>query len=236
MPEPRTYRVNSTPFDWTCPFCGRATAIVQGWYTRDEHWWNPGDHDGRVLVTHFIRCPSRACNELTVEADLFKSPGQSSVGDGIASWRLVPASDAKVFPGYVPQAVRDTYTEACLIRNLSPQASATLSRRCLQGMIRDFWSVKDLPTLKHEINAIQTEVEPDTWEAIEAVRAVGNIGAHMEQDVNLIIGVDPDEAAWLIWLVERLINDWYIGRKHRQNALREIAALRATKDAAKEQT
>ena len=34
----------------------------------------------------------------------------------------------------IPQLM-DDYEEACAIVNLSPKASATLSRRCLQGMI-----------------------------------------------------------------------------------------------------
>lgn len=36
------------------------------------------------------------------------------------------------------------------------------------------------------------------------VREIGNIGAHMEADINVIIDVDPDEAQILIDLVELL--------------------------------
>ena len=31
------------------------------------------------------------------------------------------------------------------------------------------------------------------WQAIDAVRSIGNIGAHMEKDINLIVDVDPEE-------------------------------------------
>ena len=34
-----------------------------------------------------------------------------------------------------------------------------------------------------------------------AVRKVGNIGAHMEKDINVIVDVDPDEAQHLIGLI-----------------------------------
>lgn len=54
-------------------------------------------------------------------------------------WHLIPPSGAKAFPDFVPAAIRADYEEACLIVDLSPKASATLSRRALQGMIRDFW-------------------------------------------------------------------------------------------------
>lgn len=231
--EARGFMPYDTPFDWACPFCGRDTTITQARYSRDTHWLERQPANGLVLVSHLVTCPSRDCRRITVEVDLLESPARNSVGSPIASWRLVPSSDAKVFPDYVPQAIRDTYTEACLIRDLSAQASATLSRRCLQGMIRDFWLVKGLPTLKTETDSIKNNVEPDTWAAIEAVRSLGNIGAHMERDIDLIIEVDPGEAGLLIWLVERLIADWYIAREHRQTALRELAALKNAKDAAK---
>ena len=63
-----------------------------------------------------------------------------------------------------------------------------------------------------EIEAIEDKVDPLTWKAIDAVRSVGNIGAHMEKDINVIVDVDPDEAAQLISLIEILIKDWYITR------------------------
>ncbi|MCP1830281.1 hypothetical protein ACVIHH_005106 [Bradyrhizobium sp. USDA 4518] len=34
-------------------------------------------------------------------------------------------------------------------------------------------------------------------DAIDAVRIVGNIGAHMEKDVNLIVDIEPGEAQML---------------------------------------
>ena len=139
----------------------------------------------------------------------------------ILSWNMKPQSHAKQFPNYVPKPIITDYQEACLIQNLSPKASATLARRCLQGMIRDFWGVKER-TLFAEINGIQANVDPQTWQAIDAVRSVGNIGAHMEEDINLIIDVDPNEAAALIKLIEMLIKDWYIAKQERSNNLTSV--------------
>jgi hypothetical protein len=63
--------------------------------------------------------------------------GATQVDERVQTWSLIPSSSAKTFPNYVPKVILDDYNEACLIRDLSPKASATLSRRCLQGMIRD---------------------------------------------------------------------------------------------------
>ena len=125
-------------------------------------------------------------------------------GEKLNEWQLIPTSKAKIFPDYVPKPIIDNYTEACQICELSPKASATLSRRCLQGIIRDFWGVKGR-NLADEINQIKDKVDPLIWEAIDSVRKIGNIGAHMEKDINLVIDVEPKEAVALIELIETLI-------------------------------
>jgi hypothetical protein len=140
--------------------------------------------------------------------------------------------DIKELPDYIPSAIRQDYKEACLIRVTSPKASATLSRRCLQGMIRDFHGEKK-DRLVDEINAIRDRVDPLTWQAIDALRRIGNIGAHMEKDVDLIIDVDPNEAQALIGLNEMLFKEWYINREERKKGLEAIIDAANTKQAAK---
>jgi hypothetical protein len=154
------------------------------------------------------------------------------VGKHLETWNLIPPSNAKVFPDYVPKAIRDDYVEACKIRDLSPKASATLSRRCLQGMIRDFWGIVK-PRLIDEIEALKEKTDALTWEAIDSTRKIGNVGAHMEKDINLIVDVDANEANLLIWLIELLVKDWYITRQERQERLLAIVKAKDAKDAAK---
>ena len=77
----------------------------------------------------------------------------------------------------------------------SPKASATMSRWCcLQGMIRDFHQITRR-TLKQEIDALEEIVDSEVLAAIDSVREIGNIGAHMESDVNLIVDVEPEEGS-----------------------------------------
>ena len=110
--------------------------------------------------------------------------------------------------------------EACRVRDLSPKASATLARRCLQGMIRDFCGIAKA-TLYQEIEALNRAVAdnkapqgvtPESVQGIDDVRSIGNIGAHMEKDINIIVEVDPDEAQMLIELVEMLFDEWDIAQ------------------------
>ena len=154
------------------------------------------------------------------------------VGNDLLNWSLRPASAARSYPDYIPAPLRQDYEEACAIRDISPKASATLSRRCLQGIIRDYWDITK-PRLIEEIAALQSITDPLTWSAIDAVRSIGNIGAHMEKDINLIIEVDPKEASMLIGLIETLFKDCYIARHQREEHLKAITEVAETKAAAR---
>lgn len=136
------------------------------------------------------------------------------------------------FPDYVPEAIRTDFEEAHRILSLSPKASATLARRCLQGMIRDFWGISKY-TLSDEITALKGNVTEAQWKAIDGLRKVGNIGAHMEQDVNLIIDVEPEEAAKLLKLIELLIEKWYVARHDEETLLADIYEMSKEKHTAK---
>lgn len=194
-----------------------------------------------ILSTRFIVCPNAACKEVTLNAWLNKAEsfgfglaptaGYYSSGKLLQAWTLLPGPKVQEFPDYIPKAIRDDYNEAYLIVNSSPKASATLARRCLQGMLRDFWAVKP-GRLFDEINQIKEKVNPQIWDAIEAVRKVGNIGAHMEEDINVIVDVEPHEAQMLIELIETLLSDWYIDREERRKRLvriNEIAVAKSNK-------
>ena len=191
----------------------------------------------RAFQCEFVVCPNPKCKKFTLTAKLFDAildefEADGSATDLIQTWNLIPPSKAKVFPDYIPKPICNDYTEACLIASLSPRASATLARRCLQGMIRDFFGVT-LPTLKAEIDAIHGKVDESTWNAIEGVRKIGNIGAHMGKDINVIVDVEPNEAELLVGLIEFLIKDWYVARENKKQHLAALIGIAAQKDAAK---
>lgn len=232
--------------NWICPFCKHPSTIGD-----DDIDSITGENytesvDGYKSVRgRFVVCPNPDCKKLTFTLGLFEARYNQFKNREITNkitnyWQLIPSSGAKVYSReIVPKAVVNDYEEACKIQNDSPKASATLSRRALQGMIRDFWGIKKpsdfkgLWTLKNEIEAIKELVDLDVWQAIDAVRKVGNIGAHMELDVNIMIDVGPEEAAKLIGLIELLIEEWYINRYERKLRLREIKGVADNKEAEK---
>ena len=100
-------------------------------------------------------------------------------------------------------------------------------------MIRDFWGISK-SRLIDEINALQTKVSITQWQAIDAIRSIGNIGAHMEKDINVIVDVDPDEAQKLLKLIELLIDKWYITRHEEQELLNNVTQIANTKKSQKQ--
>ena len=227
-----------TAFAWTCPFCNRPTTITGNDFATNTSELRINNKQGyKVLIIRWTVCPNEECKEFSLRVMLYqyhwdKAKGEFIFGKLIKSWNLIPSSEAKVFPSYVPEAIRNDYEEACLIKDLSPKASATLLRRCLQGMVRDFWGIKK-KNLKLEIDALKDKVDKITWKAIDAVRSVGNIGAHMEKDINLIIDVDQDEASTLIGLIETLIKEWYIQRREKEEMLNKIIEMKEQKESIK---
>lgn len=227
-------------FSWTCPYCAHTATITDQNRSSSQHNFNLANKHGAViaLTTLAIVCPNPKCREYQLSATLnpTKYHGSSyyeAMEPALITWTLRPKSAARQFPAYIPKPILADYEEACLIAEDSPKASATLSRRCLQGMIRDFWGVvKD--RLMDEINAVKGKIDSTTWSAIDAVRSIGNIGAHMEKDINLIVDVDPDEARLLIGLIEFLLADWYVGQHQREEHMKKVVALGTAKTAAKQ--
>ena len=227
--------------NWVCPHCQRPVTIGDERYSVEHHAVYSKSSDGPIAVTSKVTtCPNPECTKRTIDIILARAI-KNAVGAWyperdaeIKSWRLLPWGAARSFPDFVPQAIRSDYVEACSIIDLSPKSAATLARRAVQGIVRDFWKISKR-TLKDELDELATRVGTDVtqelWEGIDAVRTVGNIGAHMERDINVIVDVDPDEAQLLVQLVEILVQDTYVARNVRQVHAQRLIALKDQKAA-----
>lgn len=226
---------------YDCPYC-QTKQIVQNaqYHTETVHIDVSKNCEGKIGFTvEAISCANPDCAKTVLygalrNITLFPSGHISSEKDPFETWSLRPQGMARPLPDYIPQAIREDYTEACRIRDLSPKASATLIRRCLQGMIRDFCGIskgtlhKEIESLREAVNSgtAQRGVSDESVDAIDRIRSIGNIGAHMEKDIDLIIPVEPDEAQLLIELTEMLFDEWYIAREKRAarfSAIKDLA-------------
>lgn len=170
------------------------------------------------LKVDFYKCPN--CSQYSIIVN-----GAGNAVADVKNVHIRPSSLAIQFPSYIPEAIRQDYEEACAIVSLSPKASATLSRRCLQGMIRDFWGITGKKRLVAEIDALQDKVPASQWKILNSIRRLGNIGAHPEADVNLIIDIEPEDAQKLISVIELLIRQWYIERHEQEQLYKDVLEL-----------
>ncbi|UTC63023.1 DUF4145 domain-containing protein [Treponema sp. OMZ 788] len=95
-------------------------------------------------------------------------------------------------------------------------------------MIRDYWRIKN-KTLAKEIDDLKNKIPNNQWRAINSLRKIGNIGAHMEKDVNIIIRIEYDEAKKMQKLIEYLLEKWYIARHNDEVLFSEIETISNSK-------
>lgn len=158
-------------FNWRCPFCDHHAAITERRRHNSQTRLTIENAEGSRWFSIFIVvCPNQECRRFTLTLTMHEVEdnlaGGYDFGKLLKRWNLIPAAQMRVLPKYVPKPIVQDYEEACLIAESSPKASATLARRCLQGMIRDFWGIAK-GKLSQEIDAIQDKVDPLTWTAID---------------------------------------------------------------------
>ena len=221
-------QINFENRTYICPFCGHeqvfsysCDVVTNGFFSKEDAEKIPEAYRKSSFVIYTFRCNNEKCKGISVTAINRISRKQID---------LVPQVVMKHYPDYIPEAIRKDYEEANLIIESSPKAAATLLRRCLQGMIRDYWKIRE-ETLYKEINGLEGKVSSAQWNAIDALRKLGNIGAHMEKDVNMIVDIDIDESRKLLKLIELLLEKWYITRHDEEELLARITDIADEKDA-----
>lgn len=219
------------PNDFKCPYCNHSAELIDSTYRKikpsfEVPFGSTVPPKESEITLGIFKCPH--CSEYTISA---QGTGPKVKTDVV---HIKPISLAKQFPDYIPKAIRQDYEEAYAIVNLSPKASATLSRRCLQGMVRDFWKVKP-STLFKEIDQLEHVIPATQWRVLNGIRRLGNIGAHMKNDINVIVDIDSGEAEKLLKVIEKLLQDWYIERYETELLYSDIIAISDEKDKTKKE-
>lgn len=171
-------------------------------------------------------CPS--CGKYIITLEKKSTAGGVILRDSILAY---PKSIARASVSKdVPDEFAQDYKEACLVISDSPKASAALSRRCLQNLLRDKAGVKT-SNLNKEIGDVLASKQLPSYlaEGIDAVRNIGNFAAHPIKSTSTgeIVAVEPGEAEWLLDLLEGLF-DFYFAQpaelKRKKEALNKKLA------------
>lgn len=181
-----------------CPHC--LNGIHEGWANAAGLG---DDAEGSNWLLQQLTCPE--CKRLILRL--------GGVVDGNMKWDIIhPRASGRVpLPPDVPQPYASDYKEACLVLGDSPKASAALSRRCLQHVLREKAKVKH-GNLSAEIDEAMTTLPSHLGEAIDAVRIVGNFAAHPMKNTNTgeVLDVEEGEAEWLLDVLEGLFDFYFV--------------------------
>ena len=202
-----------------CPFCGESfhpqPAII-----------DIGDSPKGAWMLHKLICP--ACGEMIF--DLYSAYARTPEGlsgpprpihalpnekkSGEFAHRIWPhRSTRKTAIDGVPKEILDDYYEACAVLQVSPKASATLTRRCLQHILREKAQVNPGNLASEIQQVINSGTLPSHLaESVDAVRNIGNFAAHPIKSTSSgeILNVEPGEAELNLAVVEALFDFYFV--------------------------
>lgn len=168
------------------------------------------EEDGWFALT----CTCAACDRLIIQvarADSYVELGMQNERERFPVWPKV-ANREPLAPS-IPTTYAKDYSEACLVLSVSPKASAALSRRCLQALLRDVVRVKP-GSLDKEIQQVIDDgrFPSHIADSLDAVRTIGNFAAHpiKSQSSGEIIEVEPGEAEWTLDVLESLFDFLFV--------------------------
>jgi hypothetical protein len=166
--------------------------------------------DGTAIPIRSIQslhqvCPE--CKEIIAKVQI------STSGIGTKIFEACPKGVTRPVPVEVPDPYRADFLEASLVLRDSAKASAAISRRCLQAVLRDKAQTKskDLFDQIEEVSAPGV-LPSHIVEDLHAVRSIGNIAAHTMKSTNTgeIIDVAPGEAEWNLDVLESLFDFYFV--------------------------
>ena len=88
----------------------------------------------------------------------------------------------------------------------------------------DFWKINNT-SLYREIFSLKDKVELNQQNILDALIKIGNIGAHPESDINLIVEIVPGGAEKMLKFIELLVNQYYIARHEREQLHEDIISI-----------
>ncbi len=172
-------------------------------------------------------CPN--CDKLVVgiQNGKLKVNGNFSLEiDTIASKKLIyPKTNDFQNSSNIPKKYLEDYEEAVKVLSASPKASAALTRRLLQNILREEFNISEKSLAKEiEIFTDKTDIPSHITDAVDAVRQIGNIAAHPSKDLSTgeIVPVESGEAEWLIEVIEQLFDFVFIQPKKLEKRKQEL--------------
>jgi hypothetical protein len=199
-----------------CPHCGvtiELTAPIgglpSGSYTDNGEQRNISVSNGT--------CP--ACHRIVIlafEQQLLKLANQTLQPGPLIQTRYIwpTATLPRQISPEVPAGIKSEYLEAASVIALSEKASAALSRRCLQLVLRDTAGTRS-KDLADQIEEVLPTLPGYLQQQLDAVRNIGNFAAHpmKSKSTGEMVDVEPGEAEWNLDVLDLLFDFYFVQPK-----------------------
>jgi hypothetical protein len=197
-----------------CPHCRTVVRFEAATEIHDEfnsapivstlHLAGSSEH----LILAVSNCPACGHLVLAVSEGIYSDEGFTTRTESLI-WplRIVRAP----VPAEVPEHIAADYNEAALVLAFSPKASAALSRRCLQAVLKEAGGFQQRD-LSIQIDAALPTLPSYIATNVDAIRNIGNFAAHpmKHQASGELLDVEPGEAEWNLDVLDLLFDFYYV--------------------------
>jgi hypothetical protein len=185
-----------------CPHCHEHIAE----YFKSE----PIDRNtSEIYSFSWAYCPNTSCHKIIIRLHI-QSLATSRPPQIVFFY---PKTVKRLISSDVPLEYKEDFEEASEVLEISPKASAALSRRCLQRLLKENanTTARDLAIQIQEV--LDSRILPSQIASgLDAIRAIGNFAAHPLKSTSSgeILDVEPGEAEWSLDVLESLFDFYFV--------------------------
>lgn len=188
-----------------CPHCKTTVKLERPSKVESSaNWFKLISPENKTMLIYHSQCPE--CLQFIVSAE---EKGEDNTIIEHNLWPQVAARDP--IPLQIPPHIAQDYAEAAMILQLSPKASAALSRRCLQMVLKEQGGTTS-KNLSDQIDEVLTTLPTHIAQNLDSIRVIGNFAAHpiKSQVTGAIIDVEPGEAEWNLDVLDALFDFYFV--------------------------
>ena len=210
-----------------CPYC--ATTVHMNWSETALENIHPEESylkDGYAIQYGF--CPE--CCNLVIQLQHGMSLGWNENGcwiDQIDEEQLIYPryATARKLHEFIPHQYAELFRESEEVNNISPRASATLSRYLLQMLLHEELHIHKR-NLEEELKELEgmNNVPSKLVSMLQIMRKIANFGAHPKKSTNSneIVEVEEGESAIMLDLLEEVFDYIFVKPKQQEDFLKTI--------------
>lgn len=212
-----------------CPYC--ATTIHVNWneiiFPSLLPRVSDSDHEDGYVIQHGF-CPE--CRKLIVQLQ----HGVVTSGYDDSFWMTDVEEENIIYPRhsagrnlnqYVPEKYAQLFQESEEVNNISPRASATLSRYLLQMLLHEELQIQK-KNLEEELTELERRgnIPTKLVTMLQVMRRVANFGAHPKKSTNSneIVEVEEGESTVMLDLLEEVFDYIFVKPKQQELFLKDI--------------